>query len=125
MVYVYISGLLLGFVTIDLILFTNCLLSILVRHCYFRGFWRRHRRKLYVTAGVLGSGYLLYKLYNAHRQRLADLDTELEHERDRNEELIKAQLREIPTSISVSRYFVVKSLTTYYLGSNIMSFCSQ
>ncbi|CAB4281364.1 unnamed protein product [Prunus armeniaca] len=58
-----------------------------------RGFWRRHRRKLYVTAGVLGSGYLLYKLYNAHRQRLADLDTELEHERDRNEELIKAQMQ--------------------------------
>ncbi|XP_021803245.1 peroxisome biogenesis protein 3-2 [Prunus avium] len=58
-----------------------------------RGFWRRHRRKLYVTAGVLGSGYLLYKLYNAHRQRLADLDTELEHERDRNEEIIKAQMQ--------------------------------
>ncbi|CAK9185595.1 unnamed protein product [Ilex paraguariensis] len=55
-------------------------------------FWRRHKRKVYVTLGVLGSGYLVYKLYDAHRRRLSDLERELagRHESD---ELIKAQLR--------------------------------
>ncbi|KAL6963121.1 peroxisomal membrane protein pex32 [Sarracenia purpurea var. burkii] len=55
-------------------------------------FWRRHRRKAYLTLGVLGSGYLLYKLYNAHKRRLSELEKELAIERE-NEELIKAQLR--------------------------------
>ncbi|KAL6961812.1 peroxisomal membrane protein pex32, partial [Sarracenia purpurea var. burkii] len=55
-------------------------------------FWRRHRRKAYLTLGVLGSGYLLYKLYNAHKRRLSELEKELAIERE-NEELIKAQLQ--------------------------------
>ncbi|XP_015059546.1 peroxisome biogenesis protein 3-2-like [Solanum pennellii] len=51
-------------------------------------FWRRYRRKAYVTLGVLGSGYFLYKLYDRHRRKLSDLHTELEQER-RSDELIK------------------------------------
>lgn len=56
-------------------------------------FWRRHKRKVYVTFGVLGSGYLLYKLYDGHRRRLSDLERELADER-RNEELIRSQIKE-------------------------------
>jgi peroxin-3 len=61
---------------------------------FLRNFWRRHRSKILITAGVLGSGYFLYRLYNAHEQRLADLERELARQRA-NDELIKAQLREI------------------------------
>ncbi|KAF9595617.1 hypothetical protein IFM89_001490 [Coptis chinensis] len=31
-----------------------------------------------LCVGLLGSGYVLYKLYNGHRQRLLDLERELE-----------------------------------------------
>ncbi|CAI9113497.1 OLC1v1014111C3 [Oldenlandia corymbosa var. corymbosa] len=54
--------------------------------------WRRHKRKVYVTLGVLGSGYFLYKLYDAHKRRISDLETEFARQRE-NEELIKAQLQ--------------------------------
>ena len=47
---------------------------------------------MYVTLGVFGSGYLLYKLYDSHKQQLNDLEREVASERE-NEELIKAQLR--------------------------------
>lgn len=57
-----------------------------------RDFWRRHKRKVYVTAGVLGSGYVLYKLYAAHRRRISELESELESRRE-IDELIKAQLQ--------------------------------
>ncbi|KAL3570785.1 hypothetical protein D5086_028034 [Populus alba] len=43
--------------------------------------------------GVLGSGYFLCKLYNAHQQKLADLERELARQRA-NDELIKAQLQD-------------------------------
>ncbi|KAK4414213.1 Peroxisome biogenesis protein 3-2 [Sesamum alatum] len=55
-------------------------------------FWRKHKRKVYVTLGVFGSGYLLYKLYDARRRKLSDLEKELADERQ-NEELIKAQIQ--------------------------------
>ncbi|KAI3463738.1 hypothetical protein Pfo_020401 [Paulownia fortunei] len=55
-------------------------------------FWRRHKRKVYVTLGVFGSGYLLYKLYDARRRRLSDLEKQLVHERE-SDELIKAQIQ--------------------------------
>lgn len=57
-----------------------------------RELWRRHRRKVYLTVGVLGSGYLLYRLYDAHIRRRSELERELANERE-NDELIKAQLR--------------------------------
>ncbi|XP_058088257.1 peroxisome biogenesis protein 3-2-like isoform X2 [Magnolia sinica] len=52
----------------------------------------RHRRKAFVAAGVLGSGYFLYRIYAAHTQRISDLETQIDshHEID---ELIKAQLQ--------------------------------
>lgn len=56
-------------------------------------FWRRHKRKVYVTLGVLGSGYFLYKLYDAHRRKISDLERELASERE-NDELIRAQMQE-------------------------------
>ncbi|KAL0464174.1 UNVERIFIED_CONTAM: Peroxisome biogenesis protein 3-2 [Sesamum latifolium] len=55
-------------------------------------FWRRHKRKVYVTLGVFGSGYLLYKLYDVRRHRLSDLEKQLADEREK-EELIKAQIQ--------------------------------
>ncbi|XP_057464334.1 peroxisome biogenesis protein 3-2-like [Actinidia eriantha] len=55
-------------------------------------FWKRHRRKVYLTLGVLGSGYLAYKLYDAHRRRLSDLEGQLAGERE-NDELIKIQMQ--------------------------------
>ncbi|KFK36073.1 hypothetical protein AALP_AA4G073900 [Arabis alpina] len=59
---------------------------------YIRGLWRNHKRKVFVTAGCLGSGYLLYRVYNSHTRRLADLEQELATERE-NEELIKTQMK--------------------------------
>lgn len=47
---------------------------------------------MYVSLGVCGSGYLLYKLYDARRRRLCDLETQLASERE-NEELIKIQIQ--------------------------------
>ncbi|CAN8269127.1 unnamed protein product [Cochlearia groenlandica] len=58
----------------------------------FRGLWRKHRRKILVTTSCLGSGYLLYKLYNAHTRKLADLERELAYERE-NDEIIKTQMK--------------------------------
>jgi len=55
-----------------------------------RSFWSRHKRKIFVSLGVLGSGYALYKLYDAHRKRIFDLDKELESQRE-VDELIKTQ----------------------------------
>ncbi|PHU19614.1 Phospholipid-transporting ATPase 10 [Capsicum chinense] len=52
----------------------------------------RHKRKLYVIFGVLGNGYLLYKLYEGHRRQLSDLERELADEK-RNEELIGSQVQ--------------------------------
>ncbi|XWS50798.1 hypothetical protein CRYUN_Cryun12cG0119600 [Craigia yunnanensis] len=59
---------------------------------YLRDLWTRHRRKVLVTAGVLGSGYFLYKLYDAHKRRLSDLERQLASERE-NDEFIKAQMQ--------------------------------
>ncbi|KAL5725711.1 hypothetical protein ACHQM5_008827 [Ranunculus cassubicifolius] len=55
-----------------------------------RKFWTRNKRKVYVTVGVLGSGYVLYRLYATHKQKLDDLDKELARERE-VDELIKSQ----------------------------------
>lgn len=43
--------------------------------------------------GIAGSGYFLYKLYDAHRRRLAELEMELAAQRQ-SEESIKAQMQE-------------------------------
>lgn len=43
-------------------------------------------------AGILGGGYFLYRLYDARKKQLLDLEKVLAEERE-NEELVKAQLR--------------------------------
>lgn len=63
-----------------------------------RDFWRRHRRKIFVTVGVLGSGYLLYKLYDANRRRITDL----EKEHDEWERIIKNQMQAHFNSIQMT-----------------------
>lgn len=55
-------------------------------------FWRRHRRKILVSLGLCGSGYLLYKLYDASRRRLSELERQLTDERE-SEELLKSQMQ--------------------------------
>lgn len=65
--------------------------DLIFDHCETRDFWRRHKRKVIVGAGLLGSGYGLYKLYNAHRQRLDDLERDLASERKKVDELVKDQ----------------------------------
>jgi peroxin-3 len=55
-------------------------------------FWRRHKRKVYVTLGAFGSGYVLYKLYDTHRRRIDELERELASEKA-NDELVKAQMQ--------------------------------
>ncbi|ESW32499.1 hypothetical protein PHAVU_002G327400 [Phaseolus vulgaris] len=57
-----------------------------------RDFWRRHRRKVFFSVGVFGSGYLLYKLYGAHRHGIQELERELAAQRE-TEELMKAQMQ--------------------------------
>ncbi|CAL9043180.1 unnamed protein product [Musa banksii] len=57
-----------------------------------RGFWSRHRRRILISLGVLGSGYLVYKLYESHSRRLSELERQLDGAR-RVDELIKNQLQ--------------------------------
>lgn len=56
----------------------------------FRGFWSSHRRKFLVSLGVVGGGYLVYKLYASYTRRLSDLEQQLEGARQ-VDELIKNQ----------------------------------
>ncbi|CAH8352566.1 unnamed protein product [Eruca vesicaria subsp. sativa] len=58
-----------------------------------RSLWRNHKRKILVTTSCLGSGYLLYKLYNVHTRNLADLERELADERH-NDEIVKTQMKD-------------------------------
>ncbi|CAN6446064.1 unnamed protein product [Victoria cruziana] len=55
-------------------------------------FWRKHKRKVFVSIGILGSGYVLYKLYDGQRQRIAVLERELEKQHEADER-IKAQMQ--------------------------------
>ncbi|KAG6589624.1 Cyclin-dependent kinase D-1, partial [Cucurbita argyrosperma subsp. sororia] len=57
-----------------------------------RDFWKRYKRKILITAGVLGSGYFLYRQYDYYSRRLHDIQKELDNEREADE-LIKAQIQ--------------------------------
>ncbi|XP_043693922.1 peroxisome biogenesis protein 3-1-like [Telopea speciosissima] len=83
-----------------------------------RNFWRRHRRKLFVTVGVLGSGYAMYKLYHAHKQRLFDLEREFEGGRA-TDELIKAQLQAHFGNIQRVADSITLPSSMHYLRSRI------
>ncbi|KAL6178208.1 hypothetical protein ACLB2K_049727 [Fragaria x ananassa] len=84
-----------------------------------RGFWRRHKRKVLVTTGVLGGGYLLYKLYNAHSQRLADLQAELAREQESSDELLKAKMQAHFESIQSIADTTTLPHVMHYLSSRI------
>lgn len=73
------------------VMYTCLMRAILTIVMKNRNFWRRHKRKVLVGAGLLGSGYVLYKLYNAHRQRFNDLERELASERKKVDDLVKDQ----------------------------------
>ncbi|CAH1454665.1 unnamed protein product [Lactuca virosa] len=57
-----------------------------------RDFWRRHKRKVYVSLGLCGGGYLLYKFYDAYSKRISELERQLADEQE-NDELLKAQMQ--------------------------------
>ncbi|XP_028805436.1 peroxisome biogenesis protein 3-2 isoform X2 [Neltuma alba] len=83
-----------------------------------RNFWRRHRRKIFVTAGVFGSGYLLYKLYGAYKRRLDVLEGELTLQRE-NEELIKAQMQAHFENIQMISDTITLPHAMHYLSCRI------
>ncbi|XP_022929118.1 peroxisome biogenesis protein 3-2-like isoform X1 [Cucurbita moschata] len=58
----------------------------------FLDFWRRHKKKILITASVIGSGYFLYKQYDYYSRRLQVIQRELDNEREADE-LIKAQIQ--------------------------------
>lgn len=43
-----------------------------------RALWNRHKRKAYVSLGLFGAGYLVYKLYDSQRNRILELERQLE-----------------------------------------------
>ncbi|KAL6175656.1 hypothetical protein ACLB2K_052295 [Fragaria x ananassa] len=83
------------------------------------GFWRRHKRKVLVTTGVLGGGYVLYKLYNAHSQRLAGLEAELAREQESSDELLKAKMQAHFESIQSIADTTTLPHVMHYLSSRI------
>ena len=72
-----------------------------------------------MTTTCLGSGYLLYKLYNAHTRKLADLERELANERE-NDEIIKTQLSFCNLS---SLFFACLSISSPYWFCSLYALC--
>ncbi|XP_074309478.1 peroxisome biogenesis protein 3-2 [Silene latifolia] len=83
-----------------------------------RGFWRRHKKKIFVTLGVVGSGYAVYRLYDAHKRRLYELQRQLAHDRE-NDERIKAQLQEHFESIQRIADSATLPHAMHYLSSRL------
>lgn len=86
----------------------------------YRQFWRRHSRKVYATLGVLGSGYLLYKLYGSIKRRSREFEIALALEND-NDKLLKAQLR-VPSFNTA--FFLLLSFSRFheYISLEILIF---
>lgn len=79
-----------------------------------------------MTTSCLGSGYLLYKLYNAHTRKLADLEQELANERE-NDEIIKTQFSFCNLSPKAIVFFLLLNNFCCFLISSAYScfwFCS-
>ncbi|KAK3440561.1 hypothetical protein EUGRSUZ_B00855 [Eucalyptus grandis] len=83
-----------------------------------RDFWRRHRRKILFGAGILGSGYLLYKLYDGRKKQLLDLEKVLAGERE-NEELVKAHMQTHFESIQGIANTATMPHAMHYVSSRI------
>lgn len=78
------------------------------------GLWRRHRRKVFVTLGVFGGSYALYKLYEAHSARVLYLEDE-----HRVDELIKTQLQQHFESIQRISDTTTLPYAMHYLRSRM------
>ncbi|KAL8188609.1 hypothetical protein R6Q57_029897 [Mikania cordata] len=81
-------------------------------------FWRRHKRKLYVSLGLCGGGYLLYQLYDAYAKRLSELNRQLAHEQEKDE-LLKAQMQMHFENIQRIAYTMTLPHTMLYLSSRV------
>ncbi|CAH9096139.1 unnamed protein product [Cuscuta europaea] len=84
----------------------------------FMEFWRRHKKKVYVTFGVVSSGFLLYKLYAGHRRHISELKKELEADK-KNDELVRAQLKEHFENIQVVANSTTLPHVMQYLSTRI------
>lgn len=73
---------------------------------------------MYATLGVLGSGYVLYKLYGSIKRRARDLEMALAMERE-NDKLIKAQMQEHFEKIQKIADSTTLSHVMQYLSSRI------
>lgn len=85
---------------------------------FVRDFWRRHKKKVYVSLGVVGGGYFLYKLYDTHKRHLYELERELAGERE-NEDRIKTQLQEHFETIQRIVDTTTMPHAINYLGSKV------
>ncbi|KAK8949473.1 Peroxisome biogenesis protein 3-2 [Platanthera zijinensis] len=83
-----------------------------------RGLWNRHRRKVIIALGALGSGYVIYKLYDVHRTRVAELERQIEGARE-VDELIKSQLQNHFQSIQRISDTATLPYAMHYLRSRI------
>ncbi|KAI9101523.1 hypothetical protein K1719_023767 [Acacia pycnantha] len=83
-----------------------------------RDFWRRHRRKFFITACAFGSGCLFYKLYDAHKRRLEAQERELTLQRER-EEHIKAQIQAHFKNIQMISDTITLPHAMHYLSCRI------
>ncbi|KAI3712457.1 hypothetical protein L1987_71014 [Smallanthus sonchifolius] len=81
-------------------------------------FWRRHKRKVYVSLGLCGGGYILYKFYDAYEKRVSELQRQLADEQE-NEELLKAQMQMHFENIQRIANTMTLPHTMLYLSSRV------
>lgn len=74
---------------------------------------------MFVALGVVGSGYVIYKLYDAHRRRISDLEEKMEGERQVSE-LIRAQLQTHFENIQRISDTTTLPYAMHYLRSRIL-----
>ncbi|KAK1407684.1 hypothetical protein QVD17_39306 [Tagetes erecta] len=83
-----------------------------------RDFWRRHKRKVYVSLGLCGGGYILYKFYDAYNKRFSELERQLADEQE-NDELLKAQMQVHFENIQRIANTMTLPHTMLYLSSRV------
>ncbi|KAM0041834.1 putative peroxin-3 [Helianthus debilis subsp. tardiflorus] len=81
-------------------------------------FWRRHKRKVYVSVGVCGGGYILYKFYDAYNKRISQLERQLAEEQE-NDERLKAQMQMHFENIQRIANTMTLPHTMLYLSSRV------
>ncbi|KAI3815636.1 hypothetical protein L1987_15313 [Smallanthus sonchifolius] len=81
-------------------------------------FWRTHKRKVYVSLGLCGGGYILYKFYDAYEKRVSELQRQLADEQE-NDELLKAQMQMHFENIQRIANTMTLPHTMLYLSSRV------